>query len=144
MTEGPAAASAAGRSSSLQYRSPRLLLRTCAQGRGMGPVLENAQENKVQAALYTIGYEGAEIGSFVAALTAAGVSVVVDIRDVAHSRKPGFSKSSLRQHLTTAGLGYVHLRDLGDPKPDTDNCGLWHNGSRRSCQGATAHEHAAR
>lgn len=66
---------------------------------------------------YTIGYEGTEIGNFVATLVTAGVSLVVDIRDVAHSRKRGFSKRSLEQHLADAGLGYVHVRALGDPKP---------------------------
>ena len=83
----------------------------------MCPLLENAEENKVHAGFYTIGYQGAEIGSFVATLVAAGVSLVVDVRDVAHSRKPGFSKRSLERHLAEAGLGYVHIRALGDPKP---------------------------
>ena len=86
----------------------------------MRPLLENAEENKVQAGFYTIGYEGAEIGSFVATLVAAGVSLVVDVRDVAQSRKPGFSKRSLERHLSEAGLGYVHVRALGDPRPGRD------------------------
>lgn len=71
----------------------------------------------MQAGFYTIGYEGAEIGSFIATLVAARVSLVVDVRDVAQSRKPGFSKRSLEEHLAAAGLGYIHLRALGDPKP---------------------------
>ena len=86
----------------------------------MRPLLEIAEENKMQAGFYTIGYEGAEIGSFIATLVAAGVSLVVDVREVAQSRKPGFSKSSLQRHLAEAGLGYVHVRALGDPKPGRD------------------------
>lgn len=74
----------------------------------------------MQAEFYTIGYEGTEIGSFLATLIAAGVSLVVDIRDVAQSRKPGFSKRSLERHLAEAGLGYVHVRALGDPKAGRD------------------------
>jgi uncharacterized protein (DUF488 family) len=64
----------------------------------------------------TIGYEGAHIDAFVYTLGAAGVDFVVDVREVAASRRPGFSKNSLRQHLSLAGIEYTHLRDLGDPK----------------------------
>jgi len=64
----------------------------------------------------TIGYEGASIEAFVYTLGVAGVDVVVDVRDVAASRRPGFSKSALRQHLAMAGIEYLHLRSLGDPK----------------------------
>jgi uncharacterized protein (DUF488 family) len=64
----------------------------------------------------TIGYEGAQIDAFVYTLGVAGVDFVVDVREVAGSRRPGFSKNSLRQHLSLAGIEYIHLRDLGDPK----------------------------
>lgn len=64
----------------------------------------------------TIGYEGAQVDAFVYTLGAAGVNFVVDIREVAASRRPGFSKSALRQHLALAGIDYTHLRSLGDPK----------------------------
>lgn len=70
--------------------------------------------------LLTIGYEGASIGDFVATLKLADVEVLIDIRDVPNSRKPGFSKKRLAEILEHAGLDYVHLRDLGDPKPGRD------------------------
>ncbi len=65
----------------------------------------------------TIGYEGASPDKFDAALAAASVDVVVDVRAVAVSRKAGFSKTALSQRLRSRGLEYVHLRGLGDPKP---------------------------
>lgn len=65
----------------------------------------------------TIGYEGATIEDFVATLKIADVQVLIDIRDVPVSRKRGFSKKALTAILESAGLEYVHLRDLGDPKP---------------------------
>lgn len=66
--------------------------------------------------LTTIGYEGARPDDFVRSLCVAGVDLIVDVRDRAQSRRPGFSKSVLQLSLTGAGIGYVHLRDLGDPK----------------------------
>jgi uncharacterized protein (DUF488 family) len=40
----------------------------------------------------------------------------VDVRAVASSRRPGFSKSQLAAGLAERGIGYVHLRGLGTPK----------------------------
>ncbi|MFN7111622.1 MAG: DUF488 family protein [Brevundimonas sp.] len=67
--------------------------------------------------IFTIGYEGAEIAAFIQALHQAGVQTVADVRAVAVSRRKGFSKTALANHLNAAGIGYVHFRDLGDPKP---------------------------
>jgi uncharacterized protein (DUF488 family) len=65
--------------------------------------------------IFTIGYEGATVAEFVAALQAAGVQRVIDVRAIANSRRPGFSKNSLRASLDEAGIDYVHLRALGTP-----------------------------
>lgn len=66
--------------------------------------------------LATIGYEGATLVDFISTLEAAGVERVVDVREVAQSRRPGFSKSALRTALADAGIDYHHIRQLGDPK----------------------------
>jgi uncharacterized protein (DUF488 family) len=66
--------------------------------------------------IFTIGYEGASLPAFVAALRQAGVTLVLDVRAVPASRKKGFSKSPLAAHLAEAGIGYRHLRGLGTPK----------------------------
>lgn len=65
--------------------------------------------------IFTIGYEAALMGDFLAALTSAGVKQVIDVRALPLSRRPGFSKSALRAALAEAGIGYVHLRALGTP-----------------------------
>ena len=67
--------------------------------------------------LFTIGYEGADLADFLATLTACGVAQVIDIRDVPISRKQGFSKNALSDALAAKGIAYVHLKELGDPKP---------------------------
>lgn len=66
--------------------------------------------------LATIGYEGAALADFISTLLAAGVERVVDVREIAQSRRPGFSKNGLRTALADAGIEYYHLRQLGDPK----------------------------
>lgn len=67
--------------------------------------------------LRTIGYEGATLEGFLAALRRSRVSLLIDVRAVAVSRRKGFSKTALAAALAEAGIGYLHLRDLGDPKP---------------------------
>ena len=65
--------------------------------------------------IFTIGYEGATQPELIAALQAAGVAQVIDVRAVPLSRKPGFSKNILAAGLKEAGIGYVHLKALGTP-----------------------------
>ena len=70
--------------------------------------------------IYTIGYEGTTMDAFLAALKWAGVEQVIDVRALPLSRRPGFSKNSLAATLRDAGIGYVHLKALGTPKPGRD------------------------
>ncbi len=66
--------------------------------------------------LFTIGYERDTLEGVIGRLRNAGVAVVVDVRAVAASRRPGFSKTMLGESLREAGVDYVHLRPLGTPK----------------------------
>lgn len=66
--------------------------------------------------IFTIGYEQATVQELVDALRAAGIKRVVDVRAVAASRRPGFSKTALAANLAEAGIAYEHLRALGTPK----------------------------
>jgi uncharacterized protein (DUF488 family) len=66
--------------------------------------------------VYTIGYEGASVPDCIAALKAAGVTLLIDVREVASSRRAGFSKNILAASLAEAGIAYRHLRALGTPK----------------------------
>jgi uncharacterized protein (DUF488 family) len=65
--------------------------------------------------IFTIGYEGATVGEFLAALRKAAVERVIDVRALPLSRRPGFSKTPLRAALEEAGIEYVHLKALGTP-----------------------------
>lgn len=65
--------------------------------------------------LATIGYEGATVAGFLAALSAEGVKCLVDVRAVASSRRPGFAKTRLAANVDEVGISYLHLRGLGTP-----------------------------
>ena len=70
--------------------------------------------------IFTIGYEAATMGDFLAALKKAGVQRVIDVRALPLSRRPGFSKTPLRGALEEAGIEYVHLKALGTPAAGRD------------------------
>ena len=77
--------------------------------------------------LNTIGYERADLSDFIASLSHASVEILVDVRDRAQSRRKGFSKTALSGALNAAGIEYLHLRELGDPKEGRDaaRSGQW-------------------
>jgi len=66
--------------------------------------------------LFTIGYEQTPPKAVLDELAQAGVKLLVDVRAVASSRRPGFSKSQLAAGLDERGIAYLHLRGLGTPK----------------------------
>lgn len=70
--------------------------------------------------LWTIGYEKVGVPDFVAALKQAKIKTVLDVREVANSRRAGFSKKALAASLDAAGIAYVHMKPLGTPKAGRD------------------------
>lgn len=45
----------------------------------------------------------------------AAVDLLVDVRAVSASRRPGFSKNALKSGVAAIGIEYLHLRSLGTP-----------------------------
>ena len=82
----------------------------------------------------TIGHSTRALDEFIGLLQAHAVTRVVDVRTVPCSRhNPQFNQDSLPDSLTNAGLGYVHLPELGGlrhAKRDSINVG-WRNVSFR-------------
>jgi uncharacterized protein (DUF488 family) len=68
--------------------------------------------------LFTVGYEGRSVDELIAELVGAGVERLVDVRELPLSRRRGFSKTALGDALRNAGIEYVHVRALGNPKPN--------------------------
>lgn len=72
------------------------------------------------ARVWTIGYEGRIPETLIAELKAVGVDLLVDVRERALSRRPGFSKTALMTEVERAGIEYWNPRELGVPKPIRD------------------------
>src|ERR1700726_436462 len=70
--------------------------------------------------LFTIGYEQTPAKAVLDEIEQAGVKLLVDVRAVAASRRPGFSKNQLAAGLDERGISFLHLRGLGTPKDGRD------------------------
>lgn len=70
--------------------------------------------------LVTIGYESADPRDFLATLKTLGVTLLLDIRELAMSRRKGFAKTALREGLVSVGIDYQHEPRLGSPRPIRD------------------------
>ena len=66
--------------------------------------------------LYTLGYQGVDVDTYVHRLKAAGVGIVADVRETPWSHKRGFCKNILSSELSKAGIGYIHVKSAGNPK----------------------------
>lgn len=68
------------------------------------------------ARLHGWGYEGRTVDDLIAFARDTASTVVVDVRLTPISRRQGFSKRRLAAALQEAGLEYLHLRALGNPR----------------------------
>lgn len=82
--------------------------------------------------LFTVGYEGLSLVEFMSLLAENDIEMIVDVRQLPLSRKPGFSKKSLATALNLSGRGYVHIPALGCPKPIRERYRQDHNWERYS------------
>lgn len=74
----------------------------------------------VSGRIYSVGYEGFTVDALVERLAQSGVSLLVDVRLNATSRRPGFSRRALESALAGHGIVYVHERKLGNPPDNRD------------------------
>jgi uncharacterized protein (DUF488 family) len=63
--------------------------------------------------LFTIGYEQTPQKAVLDELESAGVKLLVDVRAVTSSRRPGFSKNQLAAALDERGIGHAQGRTAG-------------------------------
>lgn len=70
--------------------------------------------------LISLGYEGRSVDDLIDELHRHSVSVLVDVRLTPLSRKPGMSKRRLAEALQRAGISYVHLPALGNPRENRE------------------------
>ena len=75
--------------------------------------IRSEKRNGADKTVFTIGYEGLPIESYINRLIQSGVTILVDVRRNPISRKYGFSKSILSQIATDMGIVYLHIPELG-------------------------------
>jgi uncharacterized protein (DUF488 family) len=66
--------------------------------------------------IMTVGYEGMTPRNFLDLVRRCGVERIVDVRELATSRRAGFAKTALSNSLEKAGIAYTHLPQLGCPR----------------------------
>ncbi len=76
--------------------------------------------------VYTIGYEGKSPEIFLSVLKKHGIQQLIDVRELALSRKNGFAKSALSKFLRSNGILYKHFPALGSPSEIRHK--LWQEG----------------
>jgi uncharacterized protein (DUF488 family) len=81
--------------------------------------------------LYTIGYGGASVEELVAALQDAGAARLIDVRASPYSQRDAFSREALQAAVESYGIGYTHLRELGNPPAGREAARLGHRAGYR-------------
>lgn len=71
------------------------------------------QPKREQNTLFTIGYEGISIDTYINKLLASHIKTLVDVRKNAYSNKFGFSKKEFQYCLEKAKIKYIHIPELG-------------------------------
>ena len=66
--------------------------------------------------IFTTGYEGLSLPGLIEMIRDNGIEQLIDVREIALSRKKGFSKGLLSSHLDHTGVIYKHLPSLGSPR----------------------------
>lgn len=73
--------------------------------------------------IYTMGYEGKSVDSFLNLILQKGLKAIVDVRANPISRKYGFAKTTLARLAEKLDLQYWHLPELGIPSRDRKGLG---------------------
>lgn len=71
------------------------------------------QKNSQDKILFTIGYEGLSLETYINKLIVNDVKVLCDVRKNAYSQKWGFSKSQLKEACEKVNVQYINVPQLG-------------------------------
>lgn len=93
----------------------------CRRSRVLDRVLDTEEATAVRRtcledrapSLFTIGYQGHSIDSFLRCLIEHDVNTVVDVRRNAFSMKRDFSRGALQRYLQKSGIDYIRVPELG-------------------------------
>ncbi|MBC2693886.1 MAG: DUF488 family protein [Desulfobacteraceae bacterium] len=71
--------------------------------------------------LFTIGYEGRDIDSFLNTLIKNEIDLIIDVRKNPFSMNFSFTKNKLQNYLEKIGMQYIHIPELGIESNQRDN-----------------------
>jgi uncharacterized protein (DUF488 family) len=63
--------------------------------------------------VFTLGYQGRDLNEVLQIVQRHDIEQVLDVRENATSKKPGFAAGELKQVLAGIGVVYAHLPELG-------------------------------
>jgi len=93
-----------------------------------------ANASNERNSIWTVGHSTLTIEQFLGVLSSFQIELLVDVRSFPGSRRyPHFNKENLRVLLSSAGIGYAHMPELGGrrkTRPDSPNV-AWRNESFR-------------
>jgi len=75
--------------------------------------VEAQKRKKTETILYTIGYEGISLETYINKLILNDVKVLCDVRKNSFSMKYGFSKSQLKNACEGVGIKFHHIPEVG-------------------------------
>lgn len=99
-------------------------------GQAAGVLPEPAPAGGLPGSVTGIGYQGQDMPGFLAAVSAAGIEIMYDVRLNPVSRKKGFSKNAIARALAGIGVAYRHEPALGNPK--SNRAGFSGSGEERA------------
>ncbi len=76
-------------------------------------IVEQQKNHKSEQQLFSIGYEGISLETYINKLIQNDVHVLCDVRKNAFSQKYGFSKNQLQKACEGVGIQYIHIPELG-------------------------------
>jgi len=76
-------------------------------------IISHAKTQNTFTGIFTIGYEGRDIDSFLNTLIKNEIDIIIDVRKNPFSMNFSFTKEKLKNYLERIGIDYVHIPELG-------------------------------
>ena len=76
---------------------------------------ENSFSSTIKMQVFTLGYQGLTLETYTETILAAGVGLLIDVREVPWSYNRKYIKSVLECTMSSADVGYLHLKECGNP-----------------------------
>lgn len=76
-------------------------------------IIPHAKTQNFSTGIFTIGYEGKDIDSFLNILIKNEIDLLIDVRKNPFSMNFSFTKDKLKNYLGKTGIEYIHIPELG-------------------------------